>query len=422
MASMLTVPYHQQNTNEYCGAACAQMVLTALGQDIGTLIQSALYTTSHTSPSGATGWYSYPDGLVKTLNDEWGDAEGLRFLLYICATKDGLLRNVRQTIENSAGHHAGPIVATGLTDHWVVVKGVEVDPAASVGGVAPIIGLHLNNPLPARTGAADWPHSGTDDCPLGQKKGWFCYFVSVNFWNSNMMRGVQTSGPWRRKFLAICLSPNPGTGADQVIVPASEAGSRTNSSPPGVPARTPAEISESVERLAAANPFAGIECLNGALAGATPGAPLFVQGIAEDGSEASSESYYIVPFFREGEVSGPDGEYQPGTQVPLLVTFNAYTGEFEEAVGLPEGTTYDAEWLDPEFIANRSRRDRVRQREDDRSGSAFPFRLVWRPSAATPTRFWPLLEGERQRTDNDYEPVYTRIDGEIFTELEPLHG
>lgn len=422
MPSMLTVPYHQQNTDEYCGAACAQMVLTALGRNVSTLIQTALFTTSNVSPSGATGWYSYPDGLVKTLNDEWGDAQGLRFLLYICATKEGLLRTVRQTIENSAGHQAGPIVATGLRDHWVVVKGIEVDPAASVGGVAPIIGLHLNNPLPARTGRACWPHSVTDDCESGRHKAWFCYYVSVNYWNSNMMRGVRTPGPWRGKFVAICLSPDPGTGADQVIVPASGAGSGPNSSSPAGPARTPAEITGSAERLVAANPFAEIECLNGALTGSTPGAPLFVQGLGEDGSEDPSESYYIVPFFREGDVSGPDDDVQTGTQVPLLVTFNAYTGEFEEAVGMPEGTTYDAEWLDPEFVAVRSERDNVRQRESDRSGPAFPFHLVWRPSFATPTRFWPLLEGKRQRSNTSVEPVYTRIDGEVLTELEPLHG
>lgn len=422
MASMLSIPYHQQNTNEFCGAACAQMVLTALGQDVGALNQAALYTTANTTTSGTTGWYSYPDGLVNTLNAEWGDAQGLRFLLYICDTKDDLLQTVRQTIENTAGHQAGPIVVTGMKDHWVVVKGVELDPAASVGGVTPIIGLHLNNPLPARGAAADWPHAETDGCGTGQNYDWLCYYVSITYWNSKMMRGVRTRGPWRKKFLAICLSPNPGTGINRVTVPATGAGSGANDSPPSGPARTPAQIGESVEDLTAGSPFAGIECLTLAMEGATPGAPIFVHGLSEDGSEDPSEDYYIVPFLREGDVIDPDSKERSGPRVPLLLTFDAHTGEFEEAVAVPEGTTYDATWLDPEFVAVRSERALVRQRESDRSGSAFPFRLVWRPSFETPTRFWPLLEGERQRSDNGVEPVYTRIDGEVLTELTPLHG
>lgn len=415
MPSMLTVPFHQQNTKKYCGAACAQMVLTALGRNVSTLSQTALYTKSHVSPSGATGWYSYPDGLVAALNAKWQDAQGLRFLLHECATKDRLLEIVRETIENSAGHHAGPIVATGRSDHWVVVKGIELDAAAS------ITGLHLNNPLPARNSGANWLHAGTDDCGSGRNKDWPCYYVSLAFWSSNMMRGIQEAGPWQGKFLTICLSPNPGDGSDRVVVPASAA-PPANGAPPASPVRTPAEISESVERLLAANPFAGVDCLNVALAGSTPGAPLFVQGVNEDGTEDPSEAYYIVPFSREGDVGDHDGENQMGTQVPLLVTFNAYTGEFEEAVGMPEGTTYDAEWLDPEFVAARSERDKVRQRESDRSGPAFPYRLVWRPTFATPTRFWPLLDGEREGSFDNNEPVYTRIDGEEITELEPLHG
>lgn len=206
-----------------------------------------------------------------------------------------------------------------------------------------------------------------------------------------------------------------------MIVPASVAGTG-NGGQSQRALRTPDEIGESVEHLIASNPFAGIDCLNEALAGATPAAPLFVQEVGDDGMEREGSAYYVVPFLQDGVVTGADGARRTGTQVPLLVIFNAYTGEFEEAVGMPEGTTYDAQWLNPEVVSDRSSRVGVCQRESGRPADAFPYRLVWRQSTATPTRFWPLLEGERMLDDGRAQPVYTRIDGEVLTELEPLHG
>jgi hypothetical protein len=246
--------------------------------------------------------------------------------------------------------------------------------------------------------------------------------VSLDFWNSNMMRGVQEPGPWQGEYLAICLSPNPGTGVDRVIVPASAAGPTATEAPPAGSPQTPNEISERAEHLASTNPFAGVECLNEALAGATPVAPLFVQGVNEDGTENAGEAYYIVPFVRDGTVTDPGGEVRSSTQVPLLVVFNAYTGEVEEAVGMPEGTTYDADWINPTAVSGRSVADQVRQRASDQPDAAFPYRLVWRPSAATPSRFWPLLEGDSEDPSGRGRRVYTRIDGEVLTKLEPLHG
>ena len=41
----LAVKYHQQDTDYYCGAACAQMVLDSIGA--GTLNQDDLYADNH---------------------------------------------------------------------------------------------------------------------------------------------------------------------------------------------------------------------------------------------------------------------------------------------------------------------------------------------------------------------------------------
>jgi Papain-like cysteine protease AvrRpt2 len=45
MNEELTVGYHQQDTNYYCGAACAQMVLHSVGQPL--LSQDVLYNDNH---------------------------------------------------------------------------------------------------------------------------------------------------------------------------------------------------------------------------------------------------------------------------------------------------------------------------------------------------------------------------------------
>src|SRR5258708_32600379 len=62
----LTVSYHQQDTNYYCGAACAQMVLDSIGA--GLLDQDDLYNDNHTHSTTEGGWYSGPDGVTWTLN------------------------------------------------------------------------------------------------------------------------------------------------------------------------------------------------------------------------------------------------------------------------------------------------------------------------------------------------------------------
>lgn len=57
----LAVSYHQQDTDYYCGAACAQMVLDSLGA--GLLDQNQLYNDNHSHSTTEAGWATAPDGL-----------------------------------------------------------------------------------------------------------------------------------------------------------------------------------------------------------------------------------------------------------------------------------------------------------------------------------------------------------------------
>src|ERR1035438_10747361 len=63
----LAVPYHQQDTDYYCGAACAQMVLDSLGA--GLLDQNVLYNDNHSHSTTEAGWYTAPDGLQWTMHN-----------------------------------------------------------------------------------------------------------------------------------------------------------------------------------------------------------------------------------------------------------------------------------------------------------------------------------------------------------------
>ena len=67
MHEHLDVPYHQQDTDVYCGAACAQMVLRAIG--LAAAEQVDLYNDNHTHTVEAIAWESPPDGFCWTMNN-----------------------------------------------------------------------------------------------------------------------------------------------------------------------------------------------------------------------------------------------------------------------------------------------------------------------------------------------------------------
>jgi hypothetical protein len=106
----LVVPYHQQDTDYYCGAACAQMVLGSLG--LGLLSQDTLYNDNHTHSTLESGWATAPDGLHWTLTNysqglphaipsNPGETVNWTTLAYHMATsEDAISRKICWTIEH----------------------------------------------------------------------------------------------------------------------------------------------------------------------------------------------------------------------------------------------------------------------------------------------------------------------------------
>src|SRR5450759_2154392 len=99
----LSVSYHQQDTDYYCGAACAQMVLDEIGA--GLLSQDDLYNSNHSHSSIETGWATGPDGLQYTMNHQApaGNPTGLPhghpyFALDGFSSEDSISRMIAWTI------------------------------------------------------------------------------------------------------------------------------------------------------------------------------------------------------------------------------------------------------------------------------------------------------------------------------------
>src|SRR5512135_3322898 len=120
----LTVAYHQQDTDYYCGAACAQMVLDSIGT--GILDQDDLYADNHSHSTLEPGWYTAPDGLQWTLNDRRPATFGGWFALYALGSEDAISRKLVWTIHH---YHVAPVPLVFGWAHWITVRGFDASAA-----------------------------------------------------------------------------------------------------------------------------------------------------------------------------------------------------------------------------------------------------------------------------------------------------
>ena len=203
----LPVPYHQQDTDYYCGAACAQMVLDSVGA--GLLDQVGLYNDNHSHSTSESGWATAPDGLQWTLNNLQGSKY---FCLDALSSEDAISRMIAWTI-----HHYGvaPVALVYGWAHWIVVRGYTTSdpPSSSLDTSYTISSFDVNNPWPPTpTPAPPPPHADPDVCGSGGMRGVADEHISYSAWQSTYMTGVP-SGYWSGKFVAVCdPSPPPDFG------------------------------------------------------------------------------------------------------------------------------------------------------------------------------------------------------------------
>ncbi len=215
----LSVSYHQQDTDYYCGAACAQMVLDSV--DAGLLPQDQLYNDNHSHSTIEGGWATAPDGLAWTMNNYAPTAPPgpphygfYDFVIFALGSEDSISRKIVWTIHH---YQVAPIALVYAAAHWIVVRGysASAEPASFDDVSYAIDSFDVNNPwppVPSFYGNAPPqppPHAdGTDGCANGgSTRGVADENISYAMWQSTYMTSVP-SGNWGGQFVAVC-DPEP---------------------------------------------------------------------------------------------------------------------------------------------------------------------------------------------------------------------
>lgn len=391
----LTVAYHQQDTNYYCGAACAQMVLNECGTEL--LDQETLYNDNHSHSLIEAGWATAPDGLQWTLNNRQA---GRYFALDGLASEDATSRMIAWTI-----HHwkIAPVALVFGSQHWIVIRGYtgSAAPANSVDNSYTIDSFDVNNPWPPVPGfynAADKPpppHSGSDNCGTGGNRGLADENISYSTWQSTYMTGV-TWGHWSGKFVAVC-DPDPPPPPPRVRQIARRLGTQILAAPDAIRHAVSALQTAGIAQRAKWAPV---------LRRTTPAEPVLVQRL-----DRRDEYYYVVPM-------GSDPH-----NMQVVVSIDAMTGRYRQSalLGNPAPTLTK---IDPVAEAQKLAGHRV-ELDEHRGfitlrphGTSVHPTWVWKPCRESFSPYYPfqLLTVGAQR-------LYKRSDGRIFTALHDTdHG
>jgi hypothetical protein len=389
----LAVPYHQQDTDTYCGAACAQMVLASMGANLAS--QDVLYTDGRNHTAELAAWYNPPDGIQWVLNDR---RPGGWFALFALDTEDALSRKLVWTLHH---YQVAAVALVFSGDHWVVVRGYDATaaPATSDDVSYSINAFDINNPwppVPAFFGHAPPqppPHGAADGCGGGGLRGVANEHIAYATWQSQYMTPNVYGTAWAGKFVAVC-DPDP---------------------PPSRPGRLMAQVARGGGTALMAAASVGTLAMAGvsrygldqrpdwgpALNNATAGTPLLVQRL-----DAVDSYYYIVPFT---DASG---------DVRAAVSVNARTGDYRQSIMVDPGgpgilTGLDDDQIRALTIGKKfnlpNRQGRLFVREE---AAALSPTLVWQPCLESLSPFYPF-----HLVSVGAFNLYVRVDGQVFTEL-----
>ncbi len=395
----LSVSYHQQDTDYYCGAACAQMVLDSIGG--GLQSQDGIYVDERNHTSELASWYNPPDGLQWVLNDRRPVGFGGWFALYSLATEDAISRKLCWTI-----HHYGvaPIAMVYGGDHWIVVRGFEASAAPTESGDTSysISAFDVNNPWPPTPSASapppppPPPHSAGDGCGSGisdgVNRGLANEHIAYSAWKSTYATANKYGSLWNGQHVAVCDPDPPAEGPGKQEPSKRSRGHRL--------VRPGAAIKGALAGLER-HGLPDREDWQPALRGAEPGTPVLVQRLDEIDSY-----YFIVPFTR-----GRKG-------VTAAVAVDGWSGDYRQAISVPPEGSSILSALESKAVLDlilgqtlelEGRQGRLPVRKE--AYSLYPA-LVWRPCLESLSPFVPfhmLTVGAHR--------IYVRPDRQIFTFL-----
>lgn len=385
----LTVGYHQQDTNYYCGAACAQMVLNEVGS--GLLDQDSLYNDNHNHSTTEGGWYTAPDGLQWTLNHRQSSKY---FCLDALTTEDAISRMIVWTIHH---YQVAPVAMVYHSAHWIVVRGYtsSAAPSSSMDTSYTISGFDVNNPWPPTpTPGPPPPHADGDVCGSGGMRGVADEHLTYATWQTDYMTGIDF-GYWLGRYVAVC-DPDPPPD-------------RLPRQHPPRPRQLPGDrllgAEEAAERAIHATREHGLlerPAWANRLAGQAVGRPVLVQRL-----DRVDSFYWIVPV----------GDPERGT--PAAVSIDARFGDYRQAIGLRSGNSNVWRAMEVEEVHKRvtDRRfelpDRMGRLLVRPEAMCVHPTLVWRPCLESLSPFYPFS----MITVGAWR-LYVRIaDGAVFTQL-----
>lgn len=401
MHEHLDVPYHQQDTNNYCGAACAQMLLHATGQPL--LSQDDLYNDNHNHTVEAAAWASPPDGLCWTLNNRQPQKH---FTLDSTVAEEPISRTLCWAIHR---YQCAPVALVFAGNHWVVVRGYTASaaPGTSFDTSYTISSFDLNNPWPpVPVPPGPPPHVDGDACGSGGNRGVADINVAYGTWQTDYLTPNVFGTQWLGRYVAVCDPDPPGAP-----------GAAGEPGPSPVPER---KRRFDGQRLLGADIVRGDLRANLMDAGllmhpvwskvfaeVRTGEPLLVQRLDHEDSY-----YWIVPTF--------DERGRPRAAVGVDARF----GDYQQALAVrnPETSLFG-------FVDLERAREQVLGRQFEFPGNAAPLlvgpqglsvhsALVWRPCRESLSPFYPFrmfLSGAHR--------LYVRLfDGAVFTTLTNDHG
>ena len=182
------VPYHRQEGEDYCGPACLQMVIEALGlKSVGqpTLFDDAHEHGTHDPQSW---WASPPDGVEWALDKRVGNHLSSPVGSVSMKTE---MPVIRRLVWSLADHSVPPIALVYGWDHWVVVVGYNITgtPAGPSDGSYEVKALDIHDP---------WRTVEEGDPPPPPPPR----HVTLKEWRRTYLKPVP-KGHWKKKVVAV---------------------------------------------------------------------------------------------------------------------------------------------------------------------------------------------------------------------------
>lgn len=321
---MAPVPHIEQENARFCGPAVAQMVLAANG--FGVSSQAELFD-HWCNNGGDVPWTSSPRGIALTLGARMPE-RAARHQVVTSTSVEAITRVLCRAV--SVGET--PVMLVFKLDHWIVVNGCMVSdwPASAHDGAYAIHGLMIHDPAIRRD-------LRTPEAPLH-------HLVAYREWRRSYARFPVSAAlvnypPYQEKYIAICAGEPDGAFTQHDV--ANVYG----------PARSPEQAMGDARRALIEARLLAVDLWQAIAWESVPGRPVLTHSLTRD-----DDATYHVPFLRRtsreharsvlrpfGTTSGgPRGTLSPGAiaqlpVVPLVIRVGAVTGEFREAIAVPDG-------------------------------------------------------------------------------------